>query len=167
MKMRKLLPLAILAVGALFLLSSCDAMLDAIFQKDNIDVDVAVQGVPTNVYWDWYYNMNPQVTCYLSDGNGSPISTASAGWSYWDGTYLHFTMTFKNLKDNTYTFSTVYTGYYGLTRQVSWPAAIWDGNYGTGVGGWVPVSSSPRLPMPFGNASDSTGHLMKVILYIP
>ena len=42
MKMRKILPLVILAVTAFFLLSGCDALLDAIFSKDQITVDVAV-----------------------------------------------------------------------------------------------------------------------------
>ena len=32
MKIRKILPLVLLAVGSVFLLSSCDAMLDAIFR---------------------------------------------------------------------------------------------------------------------------------------
>ena len=111
MKMRKILPLVILAVGALFLLSGCDAMLDAIFQKDNIDVDVAVPAAQYSfVYNDYYYGTNPQVTCNLYDASGSPITATSAGWSYWDGTYLHFTMSFKNLKDNTYTFYAAYAG---------------------------------------------------------
>jgi hypothetical protein len=34
MKMRKLLPVIILAVGSLFVLSGCDAMLDAIFPNE-------------------------------------------------------------------------------------------------------------------------------------
>ncbi len=42
MKMRKILPLVILAVGALVLLSGCDAMLDAIFPTAQITVDAAV-----------------------------------------------------------------------------------------------------------------------------
>ena len=57
MKMRKLLPLVLLAVGALFLLSSCDAMLDAIFPSNQIYVDVEVSGRTTPI--DWFGTVLP------------------------------------------------------------------------------------------------------------
>ena len=41
MKMRKILPLVLLAVGSVFLLSSCDAMLDAIFSNNTVNVYVS------------------------------------------------------------------------------------------------------------------------------
>ena len=44
MKTRKILPLVLIVVGAAFLLSSCDAMLDAIYPSNQISVDVAVRG---------------------------------------------------------------------------------------------------------------------------
>ena len=42
MRAKKLLPLILLAVGALFLLSSCDAILDAIYANNTLDVTVDV-----------------------------------------------------------------------------------------------------------------------------
>ena len=46
MKIRKILPLVILALASVFLLSSCDALLDAIFSNDTITVYISAY-IPT------------------------------------------------------------------------------------------------------------------------
>ena len=43
MRIRKILPVLLLAVGSLFLLTSCDALLDAIFSNNTITVYVSTR----------------------------------------------------------------------------------------------------------------------------
>ncbi len=42
MRVKKLIPLILLAVGALFLLSSCDQILDALYANNTINVTTIV-----------------------------------------------------------------------------------------------------------------------------
>ena len=121
MKIRKILPLAILAVGALVFLSGCDAILDAIFQNNQLSVSV-------NVYFgdypfDWnasYFHgySSGQVTVYVTANSGAgAVTQASTFWTSADSQYVHYNLDFTNLKDDTYWVTTTYTSYYQYPNQ--------------------------------------------------
>ncbi|MGD0725260.1 MAG: hypothetical protein ABSB63_06820 [Spirochaetia bacterium] len=104
MKTKKLLPLVLLAVAAVLMLSSCDAMLDAIFPTNQIIVDVAVDALPGH-HLDF---ATSPVTVVLSG------PTPATGTKYFDGydiyNYAHYTFSFTNLKDGFYTINAYYYG---------------------------------------------------------
>ncbi len=75
MKIKKLLPLVLLAVAAVLMLSSCDAMLDAIFPTNQIIVDVAVDALTHTDY------ASSPVTVVLS---GPSPATASKHFDGYD-----------------------------------------------------------------------------------
>ena len=115
MKMRKILPLVILAVGALFLLSGCDQLLDAIFQNNQIYVDVRVSGSgPFASDYDktstFGYNSG-RVIVYLQDSRGH-ITSASTYWTSLDNFSVHYGINFTGLKDDTFLVYADYTSYY-------------------------------------------------------
>lgn len=106
MKMRKLLPLVLLAVGSLFLLSSCDAMLDAIFPSNVINIDVWVQA---STHADFlaggsYENVT------LMDSNLAVVANVSQYYSSYDGFYVHYYFSFAKLNNGTYYLTTTYIG---------------------------------------------------------
>ena len=117
MKMRKILPLVILAVGALFLLSGCDQLLDAIFQNNQIYVDVRVHGyVGAPFYSDWYETSvngvnSGHVVVYVQDSRGH-VTSASTYWTSLDSLYVHYGINFTGLKDDTFLVYADYTSYY-------------------------------------------------------
>ena len=107
MKIKKLLPLVLIAVAAVLMLSSCDALLDAIFPTNQIFVDVAVY-VPSHPDYD-----SASVTVVLS-GPSSASNTA-----YWDGyydsyDYAHYYVNLTGLKDGTYEIDVLYNPTFGL-----------------------------------------------------
>jgi hypothetical protein len=161
MKIRKILPLVLLAVGSVFLLSGCDAILNAIFQNNQISVDVAVVS-SVGVYNDYLGGFNPQVTCYVYDSSNNPVSL-SGGWSSYDGYFVHFNFGFTKLKNDTYHFAAQYSGYNGGIRGSN--GSVYDGNQPSTS--FIALATSPFLTMPYDNPSDSTGHSMPVRLYIP
>jgi hypothetical protein len=160
MKIRKILPLVLLAVGSLFLLSGCDAILNAIFQNNQISVDVAVSYV--GAYNDYINGTNPQVTCVVYDSSNNPVSL-TGGWSSYDLSYVHFNFAFTKLKNDTYHFAAQYSGTYGGGRGSN--GFVYDGNQPSTS--FILLPTSPTLTMPYDNPSDSTGHSMPVRLYIP
>ena len=117
MKIRKILPVVILAVGSLFLLSGCDALLDAIFQNNQILVDVRIYGGVGGFPADWsasyYSGLNSGlVTLYLLDTNTGVTTTASGNWSSADIYYVHYAFNFTGLKNDVYEITAYYTSYY-------------------------------------------------------
>jgi hypothetical protein len=158
MKMRKLLPLAILAVVALVALSSCDAMLDAIFSKNSIKVDAWVYAPYTaypSAYWDYYYNSG-SVTVSLSGAASTSQSVNS--YSSYDGTYIHYILNFNGLADGTYYPSATFTGYYyGGTTAAS--TQIYNSS------GTATISySSITMPYTGTYSTDSTGHSLSIVM---
>jgi hypothetical protein len=114
MKMRKLLPLVLLAIGAIFLLSSCDALLDAIYPNNSLTIDVAV----STAHVDWAVpGSYAFIDVYDSAGN---LATLSAPFSSYDLNYAYTSVNFPKLKNDTYTvyafYHSVYSGYnYGAS----------------------------------------------------
>jgi hypothetical protein len=152
MKTRKLLPLILLAVGALFLLSSCDAMLDAIFQNDVINLDVWVYGPSHADFTVGGSFENLQVM----DSTFTVITNASQYYSSYDGTYIHYYFTVNKLKDGTYYLTTSYTGQ--ITGNHGSSSNVYDGN-GNFVGG--------SITFPDKTLGDTSGHTVNIRMLAP
>ncbi len=140
MKIRKILPLVVLAVTAFLLLSGCDAMLDAIFSKDQISVDVAVY---TPSHSDYAVGGYVLVQIWNTSGTPSMISQDTKYWDAWSNYYAHYYFNYANLKDGTYT---VYAYYYPVVGPT----------YGAV---YSPVQTAT---MPYPNSGDSTGHSLTI-----
>ena len=95
MKIRKMLPLALLALCAVFLLSSCDAMLDAIFSNNTITVYVSTNMFPYGAYYS-----SDSVTVTVS---GPTFATATARHTGYSGWYDYWEVSVPKLSDGTYT----------------------------------------------------------------
>lgn len=129
MKMRKILPIVVLAVGALFLLSGCDAMLDAIFSNSQITVDVKIYYADYPLDWGQTYTYgrtSGYVDLYLYDvSTSSLLSTTRLTWSSADLAYIYYpTTNYTDLKNDTYQVYAYYYSYYDggtwyQTRTVS------------------------------------------------
>jgi hypothetical protein len=138
MKIKKLLPLVLLAAAAVLMLSGCDAMLDVIFPSNQIIVDVRVDRF---VYNDTAIS---PVTVVLS-GPSSANASADRGGLDSHG-YAHYYFDFENLKDGNYTISATYHGYY--------------------TGAWVVGPYLVTLPDDHSSNPDSSGHSVSVLLTI-
>ncbi|MGA2641114.1 MAG: hypothetical protein ABSG21_09445 [Spirochaetia bacterium] len=155
MKTRKLLPLVLLAVGALFLLSSCDAILDAIFQNNQIKVDV----------WVYYldhpdYNSGGTVTVVLTDNSAFSQMIATSAWQYFDGYYVHYYLNFPKLKNDNFSITSAYFNRFGVQMGAA-ASIIYDSSGTTYVG------TGFNFTMPYSNSADSTGHSITVVQYLP
>jgi hypothetical protein len=152
MKMRKLLPLILLAVGSLFLLSGCDAMLDAIFQNDVINLDVWVLG---STHADFTIGSSYE-NLQVMDSSFTVIQNVNQYYSSYDGMYIHYYFTVNRLKDGTYYLTTYYngpiTGYRGSSSN------IYDSN-GNYVGGFI--------TFPDKSLGDSSGHTANIRMLAP
>lgn len=151
MKMRKILPLVILAVGALFLLSGCDALLDAIFQNNQITVDVWVS---TSAHPDWA--IGGYVATTVLDLNDGTSYVASSYWQSFDGTYAHYQLPFSKLKNDQFSITSRYWNYLGLNTTTT--NTIYD------TSGYFVIGTS--ITMPYVNPGDSTGRSITVIQYL-
>jgi hypothetical protein len=152
MKMRKILPLAILAVGAAVLLSGCDALLDAIFSKNVINLDVWVQG---STHADFTVGASYE-NVMLMDSSFNVVSSPSQYYNAFDGSYAHYYYTFTNLKDGTYYLTTYYYGAFsGFHASTS---VIYSGGFVTG---------STSLSMPNTGYGDTSGHTANVVMIAP
>jgi hypothetical protein len=151
MKIKKLLPLVLLAAAAVLMLSSCDAMLDVIFPSNQISVDVMVNRA--DFPNDWSYGAPATVDFVLYDATANTFSTQSGSWSDRDSNYLHFVFAFLNLKDHVYQMTATYHSfYYALDPSTS---TFYDGN-------------SPGMlavQMPHRTGHDSTGHSADFQMY--
>ena len=137
MKTRKLLPLIILAVVAVLTLSSCDALLDAIFASNQISVDVAVLG---SSHPD--FAVSGRYVTVLLTGPGVS-SSADTTYGSWDGTRAHFYFTFADLPDGGYNLSATF--------------------YGSSISG---TSDFVTMPFIDSSNPDSTGKSVSLLLYI-
>jgi hypothetical protein len=152
MKMRKILPIVILAVGSLFLLSGCDALLDAIFSSDVIYLDVWVQGT---THAD-FANGGSYENVMLMDGSLTVVANVSQYYSSYDGNYAHYYFTFNKLKDGTYYLSTTYVGQ--ITGGHGTSSNLYDSG-GSFIGGSV--------TFPDKSLGDSTGHTVNIKMLAP
>jgi len=106
MRVKKLLPLILLAVGAVFLLSSCDAILDAIYANNTVNVTVDVSS--SNI---GYANTKSYVWVGLS---GASTATQTVGASTINiGLDSLFYPTFNKQPNGNYTITVYYYGYAG------------------------------------------------------
>jgi hypothetical protein len=115
MKIRKLLPLVLLAVASLFFLSSCDQLLDAIFSGDNT-LNMYVQ-VTKASHVDWAVSTS---TVSLYNGAGSLVAQQTVSASTYDGTYGYFYVSFTKLAKGTYTVYSSYAGGVGDLGATTW-----------------------------------------------
>ena len=100
MKIRKLLPLVLLAIASVFLLSSCDALLDAIFANDTINVYVSAY-IPT-----WGYNPGGDTVSVAISGPTN--ATATASYTGNDAYYMYWSVAVPKLSDGTYTVTVTF-----------------------------------------------------------
>ena len=151
MKIRKTLPLVLLAVAALFLLTSCDAMLDAIFP------------VPTNTLTVWVpisqtihpYWHSTDVTVYLYNGANSLVAQQTVGYD--SGTTAFpkawYVATFSKLANGTYSLVAAYPGGSDPSASTSF---FYDPNTSAVVS---------TISLPDANPSDSSGKTVSVVTY--
>jgi hypothetical protein len=106
MRVKKLLPLILLAVGALFLLSSCDAILDALYANNTINVTPTVSNAyPGAVSPKSYVNV------IISGATGG---TQTAYYSYTSSSVNYYdTLSFSKLPNGNYTIAAYYFEYAG------------------------------------------------------
>jgi hypothetical protein len=99
MKLRKFLPLTPLSIGVLCLLSGCDAILNALYANNtiNVTVDVSCTG---------YANSHSFVQVSLSGASGA------TAWAYasviYPGSFSVFALSFPKLLNGNYTMTTYY-----------------------------------------------------------
>jgi hypothetical protein len=137
MRIRKILPLALLAVGALFMLTSCDAMLDAIFPANSLTVYVQV---PASYYLDYATaTMKVEVTStagttYVA-GPVTELALDSLG-------NVNYSFSFPSLSNGTYYVVSTYDGPYYKAVQ---PQFSTDGG----------VTYMSTIKLPYSSASRS------------
>lgn len=149
MKMRKLLPVLVLIVGAALALTSCDAMLDALFPQNQIYVDVQVDMI---AHPDWHLR---QVTLGLY----KDLSLESEATGYYSSAdyaqYIaHYYFTFNNLADADYSVLAAIDGVSPADNNF-W---IFDPRDGSTV-----ITS---VTLPYINPNDSTGHSVTLITWL-
>ena len=150
MKIKKLLPLVLLAVTAVLMLSSCDAMLDAIFPTNQISVDVMV--IRLNYPNDWYYGYPSTVTLTLFDNTAVTYSTQVGSWTDIDSNFVHYVFTFTNLKDHNYSMTAAYHSYSYVSPLPT--STFYDDNL-----------QLLTVQMPHRTGHDSTGHSAEFQMY--
>jgi hypothetical protein len=137
MRAKTILPFVLLAIGALFLLSSCDAILDALYANNTLTISAIY--VNTNGSYYGTSNQNSYVTVFITGASGGSAnaSNSSTESDYNGGVYEIFNgVSFPKLPNGNYTVTAYYYGY----RL---------GNYYQ----YGPVSSSLSFPY---NGSNST-----------
>lgn len=117
MRVKNVLPLILLAVGALFLLSSCDQILDAIYANNTINVTVNVSSLDTG-----YANTSSYIQVVLSGATGA-TATAGANTIY-PGSYSVFSLPFNRLPNGDYTITAYYYGYHASTYYQYGPQSL-------------------------------------------
>ena len=148
MKIKKLLPLVLLAVTAVLMLSSCDAMLDAIFPSNQISVDVMVSKNTNGAFYnDWLHGYDSTVTLTLYDATTNVSSTQVGSWTDIDSVYVHYVFTFLKLKDHVYSLTALYSSATAGPPPFGPVNVFYDGNY-----------QLFAVQMPYRTGGDSTGH---------
>ena len=155
MKIKKLLPLVLLAAATVLMLSSCDAMLDAIFPSNQISVDVMASKhtFGTDFYSDWYHCNPSTVTITLVDNTAGTMQTQVGSWTDIDNHYVHYVFTFLKLGDHVYSMTATYHSY---ASGLDYPpnSSFYDGNI-----------LLPVVKMPYANSVDSTGRSAEFQMY--
>jgi hypothetical protein len=106
MRTRKLVLLVLLAVGATFLLSSCDAILDAIYANNTINVTAYV--LTSHSGSSSYYS---SVTVSLSGASGATVSAGFSGTLAYSGPYtyaVYYLPAIKKLPNGTYSMTSTF-----------------------------------------------------------
>ena len=109
MKIRKILPLILLAIASVVLLSSCDALLEAIFATNTIKVYVYAY-IPTY----GYYPGTDYVTVAVS---GTASASGTAYSDGYDGLYMYWSLSIPKLPDGTYSVSVIYHHHQGINQN--------------------------------------------------
>jgi hypothetical protein len=151
MKIRKILPLVLLALIALFSLSSCDWLLDTIFQGNNtFNVYVSIA---KGTHTDWA--TTGSVTVYLYDYGNNLVATMTqpTDAGIVDATYAYFYVSFTAVPKGAYYIAASYSGVLGATVYPSFT----DPNY--------PSSYITLISLPDPNPSDSTGKTVTVTTF--
>jgi hypothetical protein len=149
MKVRKILPLLILAVGAVALLSSCNVLLDAIYPPNAISLDVAVN---VSNHTDYLIS---SVNAQLHDNSYSnllvsSVNAASPRYEGWSRSgYVHYYFTFARLNNDTYTVTAAYNSSAGTATPAT--------NY-------IPTNN---FTFPYSNSGGSGGHSISMRAYVP
>jgi hypothetical protein len=97
MRIRKILPLVLLAVGSVFLLTSCDALLDGIFGQNTVTVYASAR-----ILTYGYFPSTDYVTVSVAGKN------ATANYDGYDGVYMYWSIQIPGISDGTYTVTTTY-----------------------------------------------------------
>jgi hypothetical protein len=126
MRVKKLLPLILLAIGALFLLSSCDAILDALYANNTITVTAYV--ITTHPGATSYYS---SVTVNLSGASGATVSAGYSGSIYHDTVNgfnyaIYYFSPIKRLPNGNYNMTSSY--YDGVTTSIFSTTYFYDQN---------------------------------------
>jgi hypothetical protein len=115
MRVKKLLPLILLTVGALFLLSSCDAILNALYANNTINVTLTVSTGDVGVFSPKSY-----VNVVISGATGG---TQTSYYSYTSVYNYYDTLSFSRLPNGNYTVTAYYFGY-GLGTWDEYPPPV-------------------------------------------
>lgn len=106
MRIRKILPLALLAIGSLFMLTSCDRLLDFIFSSNTINVNVQAYDLKYVGYVT-----GGTITVVVTGSSGTTYQAGPSTYEYLDAYYnANYNFSFGRLPNDTYTIYTYYTG---------------------------------------------------------
>jgi hypothetical protein len=123
-KMRKILPLVLLVIASVFMLSSCDALLDAIFANNTINVQVSAY-IPYYAFFPAY----DTVTVYIT---GPTNVTVNASYTGNDGYYMYWYVSVPKLSNGTYNVYSLYSHPFGNNTgshlSLSYPVSLPVGN---------------------------------------
>ena len=106
MRIRKILPLALLAVGAVFMLTSCAQILDAIFSSNTIQVTAKVLAP----YYGTGSGQTVQFTLTRVSTGETTTGTSGTSGSVDSYGYVYYTFEFNKLANDTYTLTSAYSG---------------------------------------------------------
>ena len=117
MRIRKILPLALLAVGALFMLTSCDAILDGLFPASSLTVYVHV---PASYYTD-YATATMKVEVISTSTGASYVAGPVAELVTDAYGYVNYSFSFPKLSTGNYNVISTYNGpyYYAVQGEFS------------------------------------------------
>lgn len=121
MKIRKILLLVLLAAGSVFLLSSCDALLDAIFANNTVTVYVSAY-IPTWCIYSYpFYLLTSSTDKVPVTINGPKNVSTYASYSGNDGSYMYWTLVVPQLSDGLYSVNVQYLHPFGLNAPYTSP----------------------------------------------
>lgn len=111
-KIKRIIPLVVLALLSVFLLTSCDQMLKSIYKLDANNNQITV-----NVAMDTYTHPDYYLHQMVVNLAGTSTAKLSAYYDYTYYGYAYYTVTFSGLADGVYTIDTFWdvldTGTYG------------------------------------------------------